>query len=162
MPKKNSEPKDPFADLDQEFKDAIDSGTYEEVCTKLAQVVVEHAELMEKKELDLDLKEKQEAAKAANEQYAESTKMNKLRIKYAKQSMEARGQRVPASNASLAERQAKRELRKLSDSLKADGASMTITMGGKELGTLGAVPPTKPGGKGVEGAPKAPDDDLPS
>lgn len=81
----------PFADLDQDFKDTIANMTDEDIRKRCAEVALNEHENRENKKKDLDLKEKQEAAKFAGAQYAEATKMNKLRIAYAHFILESRG-----------------------------------------------------------------------
>jgi len=76
--------KDPFADLDQDFKDEINAASKEQIRDKIAQISLNDAALEEAKELDLDLAQKKEAAKEAGAVYREGKKMNKLRRKYAR------------------------------------------------------------------------------
>lgn len=83
--------KNPFADLDQEYKDNIANMTEEEIRKRCAEVALNEHENREAKKQDMDLKEKLEAAKFAGAQYAEATKLNKLRIAYAHFILESRG-----------------------------------------------------------------------
>lgn len=85
--KKESE----FGELDQDFKNSIDSAGEVEIRQKIAQVALNEAQNQENKKQDQDLKEKKEAVKAASEQYKEATKYNKLRIAYARSILDARG-----------------------------------------------------------------------
>ena len=83
--------KSPFSDLDQEFKDTIASMAEEEIRKRIAEVALNEHENRENKKKDMDLKEKLSAAKFAGAQYAEATKMNKLRIAYAHFILEGQG-----------------------------------------------------------------------
>lgn len=85
-PKKN-----PFADLDQPYKDSIaamDEAAIRKLCSDVA--LAEH-ENRQNQAKDEDLKEKKEAVKMAAEQYTEATKMNKQRIAYAHYILESKG-----------------------------------------------------------------------
>lgn len=83
--------KNPFADLDQEYKDNISNMDEVEMRKRIAEVALNEHENREAKKKDQDLKEKQSAAKFAGAQYMEATKMNKLRISYAHFILESRG-----------------------------------------------------------------------
>lgn len=83
--------KNPFDDLDTDFKSTIDNMTNEEVREKLAQVAIAEHQNIEAKKADQDLAEKQEQAKMAGEAYRECTKMNRLRTKYCYMMLESRG-----------------------------------------------------------------------
>ena len=76
------EKKDPFASLDEEWKDAVVAATVEEIDTRIAELAkAEEANLKAKKE-DPDLLEKKEQVKLASEGYREATKGYRLRLKY--------------------------------------------------------------------------------
>jgi predicted carbohydrate-binding protein with CBM5 and CBM33 domain len=81
----------PFAALDEDFKTAIESGTDQEIRNKVSEVAFNEQENQRMKAEDIQLQEAKAAAKEAGEQYAEATKMNKLRIKYAFSVLDARG-----------------------------------------------------------------------
>lgn len=83
--------KSPFADLDSEFKTAIEGMTDEDIKKKVSEVSLNEHENRAAKKADQDLKQKQEAVKYAGAQYSEATKMNRLRIAYAYFLLEARG-----------------------------------------------------------------------
>lgn len=83
--------KAPFADLDQDFKDTVANMSEEEIRKRISEVALNEHENREAKKKDMDLKEKQSAAKFAGAQYVEATKMNKLRIAYAHFILEGRG-----------------------------------------------------------------------
>lgn len=74
--------KDIFADLDNDFKDAVAAESPEEIRKRIAQVALNEEENRKMKEEDQDLAQAVEAAKIAGEQYREATKMNRLRIKF--------------------------------------------------------------------------------
>jgi hypothetical protein len=83
--------KNPYSDLPEEFKDAIESGSDDELRRKVAEVAFAEQENQRMKADDADLAEKKAAAKMAGEQYSDATKMNRLKIKYAHSVLEARG-----------------------------------------------------------------------
>jgi len=83
--------KDPFADLDENFKEDILAMNEEEIRDRIATTALAQADLMAAKSEDQALKEKQEEYKEAGAVYREGTKMNKLRISYARQVLEDRG-----------------------------------------------------------------------
>jgi hypothetical protein len=90
MPKLKTE-KDPFAALTDEFKDAVASSSPEEIMTRIAETAIAEQENQQAKTEDEDLAEKKAAATFAGEQYKEATKMNKLKIKYARRVLEDKG-----------------------------------------------------------------------
>lgn len=83
--------KSPFADLDQEYKDGIASMTEEEINKRIAEVAKAEHENRENKKKDQDLKNQQALAKQAGAQYADATKMNRLRIAYGYFILESKG-----------------------------------------------------------------------
>lgn len=83
--------KSPFADLDSEYKSTIENMTEEEIKKRISEVALNEHENVQAKKLDQDLNEKKAAAKMAGQQYADATKMNRLRIAYAHFILEARG-----------------------------------------------------------------------
>ncbi len=83
--------KNPFADLDQEYKDNIANMQDEEIKKRVSEIAIAEHENREAKKKDQDLKDKQEAVKFAAAQYVEGTKMNRLRIAYAHFILESRG-----------------------------------------------------------------------
>jgi hypothetical protein len=89
--KKPKADKDPFANLDEDFKDAILQGTEESVRSAASKVALDQEELMAAKENDQDLKEAMAAASVAGSVYRDGTKMNKLRIKFIRSVLKSRG-----------------------------------------------------------------------
>ena len=83
--------KDKFDDLDAEFKDSVASMAVDEIRMKIAQVALNEEENLKAKEDDEDLLAKKEAAKFAGEQYAEASKMNRLRIRFMRRILGDRG-----------------------------------------------------------------------
>jgi len=83
--------KDPFEALDKEFKDAIEGMDETAIRARIAEVAIGQQQLMDAKENDLDLAEKAALAKEAGAIYSEGTKVNKLKIRFAKQMLESRG-----------------------------------------------------------------------
>lgn len=84
-------PKDPYAGLDQDFKDAVASMKDEEIRAKIAQIAMDQQALDEAQKKDGDLKEKKEVVKYAMEPYLEGRKGCQLRIKYGRMILDARG-----------------------------------------------------------------------
>jgi hypothetical protein len=85
-------PKDPYADLDQAFKDRVNAAkSGEELKAILSEATLGYTELMAAKDLDEDLKSKKEAAKEAGAIYREGTKRYKLKTKFIRQTLASRG-----------------------------------------------------------------------
>ncbi len=84
-------PKDPFADLTPEFRDAVTDSTREEIENRIAEVALADVELRTMKEDDQDLAEKAEAHKEAGAVYRDGFKSNKLKIKFMKQVLDDKG-----------------------------------------------------------------------
>jgi predicted carbohydrate-binding protein with CBM5 and CBM33 domain len=84
--------KDPFAELDNEYKDSIASSSPEDINKKIAEVAKNQEENLRLMGEDQDLAEKKEAVKEASAQYREASKMNKLRITYAIRVLGDKGQ----------------------------------------------------------------------
>jgi DNA-binding transcriptional regulator GbsR (MarR family) len=74
--------KDPFAELPNEWKDAIAQSSVEEIDKRIAELSKAEEESQNAKKLDPDLAEKREALKYASEGYKDATKGYKLRMKY--------------------------------------------------------------------------------
>lgn len=83
--------KQPFEDLDQDFKDDVANMKDEDIRAKLAEVAINEHENREAKKQDQDLQQKHDAYSLAGEIYREGTKMNKLRTGYCYNILEARG-----------------------------------------------------------------------
>jgi hypothetical protein len=81
---RNFEEKDPFAALDQDFKDAIAGMDEGEIRDRIAKISLDDAALKEAKSNDEDLKQVQSIAREAGAVYREGAKMNSLRIKFAR------------------------------------------------------------------------------
>jgi hypothetical protein len=90
MPRKAA-PKDPFADVPEDFRNGIDAMDRDDIRRAIAQVALDQAELMEAKDQDTDLQTLQEQAREAGAIYRDGTKANRLKIKYAKQVLEGKG-----------------------------------------------------------------------
>jgi hypothetical protein len=89
--KRGPSKKDPFAALDDDFKAIIDSADRDQIRHKISEVSMNQVDLMQAKADDEDLARCLEEAKEAGAQYREGTKMNKLRIMYAKITLEGKG-----------------------------------------------------------------------
>ncbi len=83
--------KDKFEDLSADFKDSVASMSEVEIRTRISNVALNQVALLNAKENDLDLAEKQEAAKFAGEVYREGSKANKLMIEFCKRVLEDQG-----------------------------------------------------------------------
>lgn len=91
MARKFRAPKDKFASLNREWKDAVDNMNRDDIRQRIATVTMEYTELLEAKKNDVDLQEKQEAYKNASEVYRRGTKDFKLKVEYLKKAMDAQG-----------------------------------------------------------------------
>lgn len=85
--------KDEFADLPEEFKDAVANASEEEINTKLATIALSQQELIEAKQSDEDFQQAKAALAVAGEVYREGAKANKLKIRFIKKVLESRGRR---------------------------------------------------------------------
>lgn len=83
--------KEEFADLPDDFKDAVANANEEEINSKLAQIALSQQELIEAKQQDEDFQQAKAALQVAGEVYRESAKANKLKIRFIKRVLESRG-----------------------------------------------------------------------
>ena len=97
MGKRGRPMKSPFADLDEEFKEAVAAMSVEDIKKRVAEVALNLDQLLEAKKGDQDLIDKMEAAKTAGAVYREGTKMSRLKIRYAVTILDARGVKVSVS-----------------------------------------------------------------
>jgi hypothetical protein len=82
MPKKfNAKPKDPFAALSPEFKDAIRGMSSAEIRERVAQIAIDQANLMKAKKTDKDLAERKLEAEKVGEKYKDGSQLNGLKLK---------------------------------------------------------------------------------
>lgn len=88
-PKK--EKKNKFDDLPQEWKDALDGASLEELKTKVADVAKTEVLNQSAMKADQDLNEKKELVKEASAGYRDLTKLNKLKLAYLTQMMADKG-----------------------------------------------------------------------
>jgi hypothetical protein len=84
MPK-ISKKKNKFADVPEEFRDAVAGMNEAQIRDRIAKVALDQAALLEAKADDQDLAEKREQAKEAGAGYREGTKLNKLKIEFCRQ-----------------------------------------------------------------------------
>ena len=89
--KRGPSKKDPFAALDEDFKTLVDGSDRDQIRHKISEVSMNQVDLMQAKADDQDLASCHEAYREAGAQYREGTKMNALRIKYAKLALEGKG-----------------------------------------------------------------------
>lgn len=83
--------KDPFEDLDDDEKNKFAGMSRDEIKLAMAKVAMDEQDNQSAKEEDQDLKEKQELAKEAGEQYRQSSKLNKLRQNFLRRCLEDKG-----------------------------------------------------------------------
>jgi Fe-S cluster assembly scaffold protein SufB len=83
--------KEPFADLPDEWKDAIQQGKPEEIEKEIARLGIGEEENKKLKTEDEDLARCREEVKVAGEQYRAATKGYRLRMKFIMQVLESRG-----------------------------------------------------------------------
>lgn len=83
--------KNKFDDLPQDWKDALESSSLDELKSKVAEVA--KTEFLNQSEMkaDQDLNEKKELVKVASAGYREVTKLNKLKLSYLTQMMADKG-----------------------------------------------------------------------
>jgi FtsZ-binding cell division protein ZapB len=91
MPRKAAGPKDPFADLSEDFRDSIDRMTRDEIKAAICGVTLAQLELEEAQKADEDYQSLKEQFSEAGAIYREGAKSNKLKIQYAKQALEGKG-----------------------------------------------------------------------
>jgi hypothetical protein len=89
--KKDVTDKDPFADLPAEFKDKLASMNEVDIRKEVSKVALDEEENVRLKEEDLDLKALKEQVKEASKVYRESSKENRLKIKFARRVLEDQG-----------------------------------------------------------------------
>ncbi len=102
-PKGSRNKKDKFDSLDKDFQDKMAASTPEEIRGVIAQVALNQEELQKAKENDEDLANLKEQVALASEDYSSGTKMNRLRIQFAKRCLEDKGKE--AGDSGLAEKQ---------------------------------------------------------
>jgi hypothetical protein len=94
-------PKDPFAEVPQEFRDAMAAADDAVLNARIAEIAKNDAALQEAKEKDEDLKSKKKEASVAGAVYREGQKANKQKITYIRKILEGRGK--PAGESGLPE-----------------------------------------------------------
>lgn len=77
--------KDKFADVPEEFRDAVAGMQEAQIRDRIAKVSLDQAALIEAKGNDQDLAAAKEQAKEAGAIYREGTKLNKLKIEFCRQ-----------------------------------------------------------------------------
>ncbi len=83
--------KDPFENLDPNFKATIDNGTEEEIRKKISENALYRAAQEEMLKNDPDVAQAREALKLATADYSDAIKTARLNIKYAAFILDARG-----------------------------------------------------------------------
>lgn len=84
-------PKDPFAYLSEDFRSSVDAQSRDDIKRTICQVTLDQLELEAAQKADEDYQTLKEQFKEAGAIYREGNKMNKLKIQYAKQSLEGKG-----------------------------------------------------------------------
>lgn len=88
MPKQK---KDPWKNVPQSFRDAVESGSEAEIRAKLADLALEQQENVELMENDQDFQRLKTELAVAGETYRDTAKRIKASIKYARQTLQSRG-----------------------------------------------------------------------
>lgn len=86
--------KDPFADLDDDFKASTLSMAEDDVRKRASKVAFDQQTLMDAKLADGDFIEAKERFAAAGAIYRDGTKLNRLKIRFCKKVLEDRGKAV--------------------------------------------------------------------
>jgi hypothetical protein len=84
-------PKNPWAAIPAEWRDAVDQSSEEDIRKRVSETALAEHENKRNLAKDQDVIEKKAALKYATEGYREVTKVNTLKISYARQVLEARG-----------------------------------------------------------------------
>lgn len=103
MPRGFGKKKDPFADLDQDFKESAERMAEAELRDKLAQTALNQEALDDAKTKDTDYLAKKDAFSTAGAVYREGKKGNKLRTKYLRLMLDAKGKDTGDSGVSSVE-----------------------------------------------------------
>ena len=104
MGRKFKGPKDPFAKLDSDFKDAVAGMQEAEARDRIAKITMDTQALLAARKDDEDLKQKQAAARDAGAVYRDAHKMNNLRIEFIRRRLGDLGK--PNGESPLANRDA--------------------------------------------------------
>lgn len=91
---KKKEPKDQFAmitEKDPNFRDTVMQSSPEEIRKIVAKIALDTDEILTAKKNDEHLKEMVEQAKEAGAGYREAKKLNDLKIKFARQTLDSKG-----------------------------------------------------------------------
>jgi hypothetical protein len=91
MPRKAMGPKDPFADLSEDFRNTVDAQSRDDIKRTICQVTLDQLDLLDAQKDDADYQSLKEQFREAGAIYREGTKANSLKIKYAKQTLEGKG-----------------------------------------------------------------------
>lgn len=83
--------KEPFADLSEDFRNTIDAQDRDDIKRSICQVTLDQLDLMDAQTEDEDYQRLKAEFHEAGAVYRETTKANRLKIKYAKQALEAKG-----------------------------------------------------------------------
>lgn len=87
-PKGSKNKKDKFESIPSEWRDAVAGGSAEDIRARIAEVALNQEELSKAQENDEDLSNLKEQVKVASEGYRDGTKMNRLKIQFAKRVLE--------------------------------------------------------------------------
>lgn len=92
MPKLSK--KNPFDTIPEDWREALESASEAQIRTKISEVALAEEENQDAKDDDQDLAAAKEQAKEAGAQYADATKSNRLKIRFARQLLQSRGSQV--------------------------------------------------------------------
>jgi hypothetical protein len=93
--------KGPFKDLDKEWRAKMDGGKDEELRGEASQVSLNEVANQTNKASDMDLAAAKADAVEAGKQYADATKANKMKVRYIRGLLEARGKEPSAHDLGL-------------------------------------------------------------
>ncbi len=88
---KKPEPREPFEDVPEDFRNTVASLSREDIRLRIAQVTLDQLELMEAQADDEDFQNLKLEFREAGAVYREGTKANKLKIAYARHVLESKG-----------------------------------------------------------------------
>lgn len=91
MPRKSMGPRDPFADISEDFRNMVDAQSRDDIKKTICQVTLDQLELMDAQKDDEDYQTLKEQFREAGAVYRDGTKANALKIQYAKKALEGKG-----------------------------------------------------------------------
>jgi ppGpp synthetase/RelA/SpoT-type nucleotidyltranferase len=98
---KKTKVKDPWAGLENEFRDATMQSSPDEIRKRITEAALNQVALMEARKVDGDLIACRHALQAAGASYVAGTKRNRLKIEFCKATLASKGVEVPTPDAFL-------------------------------------------------------------